>query len=138
MTFFNLRNRVISPRNLNRVCTVTFQRLHDGHDFSKWLRKIANTIIFTENTEVSIGFSFIAWKPTINEKVYLFSAKQLSPFKFWPSNRKECLESFSSVATLSDSQILQKTFINNLSENLLSTSGLCPKKIICSYIYVTK
>ena len=138
MTFFNLRNRVIAPRNLNRVCTVTFQRLHDGHDFSKWLREVAETIVFAENTEISVGFSFIAWKPTINEKIYLFSAQQLSPFKFWPSNRQEGLEMFSAVGKLSDSQILEKTFINNLSENLLSSSGLCPKKIVCSYIYVTK
>ena len=129
---------MIAPRNLNRVCTVTLQRLYDGHDFSKWLNKIAKTIVFAENTEVSVGFSFLAWKPTNNQKLYLFSAKQLAPFKFWPSNRDECLESFAEVGSLKDSEILQKTFINNLSENLLSSSGLCPKKIVCSYVYITK
>ena len=138
MTFFNLKNRIIAPRNLNRICTVIFQRLHDGHDFSKWLQEVAKTVVFSENTEIAIGFSFLAWKPTKNERVYLFSAKQLSPFKFWPSNRNECLESFAAVGSLNDSQILEKTFINNLSENLLSSSGLCPKKIVCSYIYITK
>ena len=67
-----------------------------------------------------------------------FSAKALSPFKFVVDNREECLSHFQEIAKLKDSSILNKTFLNTISDNPFSTSGFCPLKIVCSYIYITK
>ena len=138
MAYVNLVNRVIVPRSTTRYCTITVQRLHSGYDFGKWLKRIAEAMSFTESTEICIGFSFISWKPHSNERTYLFSAKALSPFKFVVDSREECLSHFQEIAKLKDSSILNKTFLNTISDNPFSTSGFCPLKIVCSYIYITK
>ena len=138
MAYLNLTNRVIIPRDSNRHCTVTVQRLHSGYDFGKWIYKVAESITFSERTEINIGFSFISWKPHTNERTYLFSAKALAPFQFVVDNKKQCLSHFDEIAKLNDSNILNKTFLNTISDNPFSTSGFCPLKIVCSYIYITK
>ena len=138
MAYLNLTNRVIIPRDSNRHCTVTVQRLHSGYDFGKWIYKVAESITFSERTEINIGFSFISWKPHTNERTYLFSAKALAPFQFVVDNKKQCLSHFDEIAKLNDSDILNKTFLNTISDNPFSTSGFCPLKIVCSYIYITK
>ena len=138
----NLRNRLVAPRNTNRLCTVVMQRLHDNSDdsvtFAEWLDAIAETILYNEDTEVKVGFSFISWKPITNDRVYLFSAKALAPFTFVVDNEDELKNKFSKLALLTDSELLNRTFIGNLSDNPFSKSGFCPLKIVCSYVYITK
>ena len=136
--YINLKNRVVSPKNTNRHCTVVVQRLHNDYDFGEWVSKVANTVIFSENTEFAIGFSFLSWIPHTNERTYLFSAKALAPFKFVTDSRAELMPQLSEVMTMSDESILDKTFLNTASDNPFTSSGFCPLKIVSSYIYITK
>ena len=141
MAYRNLRNRMIAPRETNRLCTVVMQRLHvnsDSMTFAEWLDAVAETILYNEDTEVKVGFSFISWKPITNDRVYLFSAKALAPFKFVVDNEEELREKFSKLGSMTDSEILNKTFVTTLSDNPFSKSGFCPLKIVCSYVYITK
>ena len=141
MAYRNLRNRMIAPRETNRLCTVVMQRLHvnsDSMTFAEWLDAVAETILYNEDTEVKVGFSFISWKPITNDRVYLFSAKALAPFKFVVDNEEELREKFSKLGSMTDSEILNKTFLTTLSDNPFSKSGFCPLKIVCSYVYITK
>ena len=138
MVLRNLRNRLIAPKNHFRFCTVTVQRLHNGYDFSEWLEKIAEKILFNENTHVKVGFSFLSWKPMTNERTYFFSAKELAPFRFTVDTEDELLTEFKKVGSLTDSEILNKTFINSIPDNPFSNSGFIPLKIVCSYVYITK
>ena len=117
------------------------QRLHvnsDSMTFAEWLDAVAETIVYNEDTEVKVGFSFISWKPITNDRVYLFSAKALAPFKFVVDNEEELREKFSKLGSMTDSEILNKTFVTTLSDNPFSKSGFCPLKIVCSYVYITK
>ena len=98
MAYLNLVNRIVVPRNKNRHCTVTVQRLHSGYDFGKWIKRVAETISFTHKTQIDVGFSFISWKPHSNERTYLFSAKALSPFQFVVTSKEECLSHFEEIA----------------------------------------
>ena len=138
MVLRNLRNRMISPKNHFRFCTVTIQRLHSGYDFIEWLEKIAEKILFNENTQVKIGFSFLCWKPMTNERIYFFSAKELAPFRFKVDTEDELLAEFKKVGTLTDSEILNRTFVNSIPDNPFAKSGFIPLKIVCSYVYITK
>ena len=138
MTIVNLANRIIIPRDTYRHCTITLQRLYDGFDFKDWLNKIATCILFAEETRLAIGFSFLCWVPHTNERTYLFSAKALAPYQFTASSKNECLSAFNKIGAKSDSEILNDTFINSLSDNPFSKSGFCPLKIVCSYVYITK
>ena len=142
MAVRNLRNRLIAPKTTNRLCTVTMQRLHTNSEnsmtFAEWLDAIAETILYNDDMEVKIGFSFISWKPITNDRTYLFSAKPLAPFKFIVSSEEELREKFSRFKTMTDSEILNKTLIKTLSDNPFSKSGFCPLKIVCSYVYITK
>ena len=142
MTVKNLGNRLIAPKNTNRLCTVTLQRLHAKYEnsmtFGDWLDAVAQTILYNDDTEVKVGFSFISWKPITNERTYLFSAKPLAPFKFVVSSEEELREKFSIIGSMSDSELLNKTFINSLPDNPFAKSGFNPLKIVASYIYITK
>ena len=138
MAVRNLRNRLIVPKNHYRHCTVVVQRLHNGYNFSKWLKRIANKIMCDEQTQIKVGFSFISWKPITNDRTYLFSAKALAPFQFTIDSKNKLLAEFSKIGSLTDSEILNKTFLNSFPDNPFSVSGFCPLKIVCSYVYITK
>ena len=138
MAVLNLKNSSIVQRDHFRRCTVVMQRLHDGHDFKEWLEAVARKILMNEFTQIRVGFSFLSWVPITNERTYLFSAKQLAPFQYTVSSTEELLDHFSKLGSLHDSEILNHTFINTLSENPFSKSGFCPLKIVSSYIYITK
>ena len=141
MAIRNLRNRVSAPRNTHRLCTVTVQRLHTNSEsstFAEWLEAVAETILYNEDTDVKVGFSFIAWKPLKNERIYLFSTKPFAPFKFVVSDQDELMKKFKRIGSITDSELLNRTFIKSLQGNAWSKSGFCPLKIVCSYIYITK
>ena len=134
----NLRNRLIVPKNHFRRCTVVVQRLHNGYDFGEWLEKIAGKILFNEDTQVKVGFSFLSWKPITNERTYLFSAKQLAPFQFTVDSEDELMIEFSKIGSMTDSELLNKTFVQSIPDNPFAKSGFCPLKIVSSYVYITK
>ena len=113
----NLRNRLIVPRNHFRRCTVVMQRLHSEYDFGEWLENIAKKILFNEYTQVKVGFSFLSWKPITNERTYLFSAKELAPFKFMVDSEDELQMKFSKIGSMSDSELLNETFVTTLPDN---------------------
>ena len=138
MLYINLKNRVISPRDLNRHCTVTVQRLHTGYKLFEWVQKVLKAVTFAERTEINIGFSFISWIPHTNERTYLYSAKALAPFKYVVSSRDELMLQLSEIESMNDAQVLNKTFLNSSDDNPFTSSGFCPLKIVASYIYITK
>ena len=138
MAYLNLKNRIITPRDLNRHCTITVQRLHSDYKFYEWFENVMEAVTLTERTEINIGFSFISWKPHTNERTYLYSAKALSSFKFIVDTREELLSQSSELRTMTDAQLLDKTFLSNSDDNPFSSSGFCPLKIVSSYIYITK
>ena len=138
MAVQNLRNRMIVPKNYFRRCTVVMQRLHNEYDFGDWLEKIAKKILYNEYTQVKVGFSFLSWKPITNERTYLFSAKELAPFKYMVGSEDELLMKFSKIGSMSDSEMLNQTFIQSIPDNPFSKSGFTPLKIVCSYVYITK
>ena len=134
----NLQNRLIVPRNHFRRCTVVVQRLHTGFIFKDWLKEVARKVLFNENTQIRVGFSFLCWKPITNDRTYLFSAKPLAPFQFTVDSEDELLIEFSKIGSLTDSELLNKTFVQSIPDNPFAKSGFCPLKIVCSYIYITK
>ena len=138
MAFANLTNRIIIPRDIYRHCTITLQRLYDGFSLNDWLSEIAAHTLFAEQTRLAVGFSFLCWVPHTNERTYLFSAKALAPYQVTASSRQECLSVFNKIGAKSNSEILNDTFVNSLSDNPFSKSGFCPLKIVCSYVYITK
>ena len=144
MAVRNLHNRMIAPRDTHRLCTITMQRLHsnseDSMTFDEWLNVIAETILYNDDIEIKVGFSFISWKPITNDRTYLFSAKPLAPFKFIVSSEEEFKEAITSsrIGSMTHSELLNKTFVSTLSDNPFSKSGFCPLKIVCSYVYITK
>ena len=137
--FQNLQNRLVEPRKLNRHSTLTFQRLHNHSEFDEWLKSIANCLLFSEYTHIRIGFSFISWKPLTGEKIYLYAARALCSFSFFCDTKSECLTEFAAIGKMSDSQLLHETFLENeIESDPFSSSGFCPLKLVCSYVWVTK
>ena len=138
VTLKNLRNQLVVPKNTLRHCTVTFKRLMDGHNFDDWLQKIAKTLWYSEGTDVQVAFSFLCWIPHTGEQTYIFAAKELSPFRFSVDNPTELLTEFKKLGSMTEREILDKTFVETQSDNPFASSGFCPQQLVCSYVYVTK
>ena len=134
----NLRNHLIIPKNTLRHCTIIFKRLMDGHDFNSWLEKIAKTLMYSEDTTVFVAFSFLCWIPKTGEQTYIFAAKELAPFRFTVDSKEELLTEFSKIGSMTNREILDKTFVETQSDNPFASSGFCPQQLVCSYVYVTK
>ena len=152
----NLRSRIISPgiKARNKFSTVTIQRLFTpDFDLREWLSKIAKNVCWAQYTMVQVGFSFIgidllklskifktylAWKPTTNEHIYIWAGRGLSPFNFEASNQAECLQHFEKISRLSHSELLNETFITDEHDYNYCTSGFCPKKIVSTYVWIQK
>ena len=138
VAYKNLRNQLVVPKNPLRHCTITFKRLHDGHEFGDWLNQIAKTLFYSEDTEVSIAFSFLCWNPRTAEQTYIFAAKELAPFRFNVDNSVELLSKFQVFGSMTDQELLNTTFVETHGDNPFANSGFCPQKLVCSYVYVTK
>ena len=139
IAYRNLKNRLIEPRRPDLPSTVTFQRIHNHDKFDQWLESIADVVLFGPNTIVKVGFSFISWKPLTGEKIYIYAARPLAPFKFKFDTRKECLEEFAKIGKMRDAELLERTFLQNEEvSDPFSSSGYCPLKLVCSYIWITK
>ena len=141
IAFHNLQNRALTPKgkSIYKPSTVTFQRLWDDDiKFESWLDSIASTVMFTKHTHVEVGFSFLCWQPLTDEKVYIWSARTLSPYRFFVSSKKECLDKFNEIGKKSEGEILEELFIETDTENPFKKSGYCPLKLVCSYIYIRK
>ena len=139
IAYRNLKNRLIEPRRPDLPSTLIFQRIHNHDKFDQWLEDIANVILFGPNTLVKVGFSFISWKPLSDEKIYIYAARQLAPFKYKFDTRKQCLEEFAKIGKMTDAELLETTFFQNDEiSDPFSASGYCPVKLVCSYIWITK
>ena len=137
--WFNLRNRIMTPKNQYSWSTVTFQRLWDENmDFGSWLESIAKTVLFTERTHVQVGFSFLCWNPITKEKIYIWAARGLSPYDFYCNNHEECMDRFEKIGRLSAGDLLQKTFVEEQEDNPFGMSGYGPLKMICTYVWIKK
>ena len=138
VTIKNLQNQLVVPKNTLRHCTVTFKRLMDGHNYDDWLHKIAKILMFSEETDIQVAFSFLCWIPKTGEQTYIFAAKELSPFRFTVDNQSDLLTEFKKLGSMTEREILDKTFIETQSDNPFASSGFCPQQLVCSYVYVTK
>ena len=141
IAFYNLRNRVLTPKgkSIYKTSTVTFQRLWDDNlKFGFWLDSIASTVMFAKHSHVEIGFSFLCWQPLTGEKVYIWAARSLAPFSFYANNKEECLDHFGEIGKMSEGELLKQVFVETDKENPFQTSGYCPLKLVCSYIYIRK
>ena len=140
IAFANLKDRPIIPKRYTKPTTVTFQRLwNDTLDFDKWLNQIADVVWFSSETHVRVGFSFICWKPTTGEKIYIWAAKGHAAFDFFCDTKEECLANFSKFGSKSMGYLLEKTFIDQEDENDPFTfSGYCPLKLVSTYVWIRK
>ena len=85
-----------------------------------------------------IGFSFLAWKPTSNDRIYIYAAKSLAPFKFFCDSRKECLAKFDQIGRMKTAELLKQTFISVDDDNPFAESGFVPLKLVSTYIWISK
>ena len=104
----------------------------------KWLHQISKNVLFSLDTNVRVGFSFISWKPLTGEKIYLFAAPSLASYKFFCNSKKECKLHFEKIGTRDNSDLLHETFLESQDGNIFSSSGYCPLKLVCSYVWIKK
>ena len=141
ISFHNLRNRVLTPKGKSILMpsTVTFQHLWDEKlDFGKWLSDIASTVCFSTDTHVQVGFSFICSQPLTGEKIYIYAARSLAPFNFFADNKTVCVNNFDDIGQKSESELLNKVFVETEADNPFRTSGYCPLKLVCTYVWIRK
>ena len=72
------------------------------------------------------------------ETIYIWAGRSLSPYSFRISSQAEALSKFGRVGAKSHAELLMETFIETQVDNPFAESGYCPKKLVSTYVWVTK
>ena len=136
--YHNLKNQLFIPQHNRMSKTIRFQLLCDNLNVFDWLMGIAKCLRYGRMIIIHISFSYTVWKPFTGETRYVYAAKDLAHTLIKFRTREAFEEIASRYKNMQDHDFMMDSFMARLSGNVFEASGFIPKKLVCSYCWITK
>ena len=94
---------------------------------------------YTSPFTIWTGYSFLCQKDCDPSNIiYIYSCRENSIETAYIENRPDMTEFISRFRGLSDSKLLEKTFVSTRENNPFQASGFVPIKLICNTVWIRK